>query len=74
MDIVLYSTHCPKCNMIETKLKQKHINYTVNTNVDEMKQLGFHSMPVLKIDNQYLDFHRAYKWVMTAPAEGINAN
>ena len=74
MDIILYSTHCPKCNMIEKKLKEKNIPYTVNTDVNEMLNLGFKSLPVLKIDNKILDFKMAYKWVMTTPTEAKDAD
>ena len=31
--VVFYSTHCPKCNILEKKLKQANIEYTEN-NVD----------------------------------------
>ena len=27
MNVILYSTHCPKCCVLEKKLKQKNISY-----------------------------------------------
>ncbi len=64
MNVILYSTHCPKCRMIEKKLDQKKITYTVIDDVEEMKRLNFHSLPVLKLDDKVLTFKEAYKWVM----------
>jgi glutaredoxin len=36
--ITLYSTGCPKCKVLETKLNNKNIEFNVNTDVDEMLQ------------------------------------
>ena len=61
--ITVYSTHCPKCQTIETKLKMKHIEYTINDNVDDMLKKGFKSAPMLDIDGEILDFGQAIKWI-----------
>ena len=29
-DIVIYSTGCPACKFLEQRLKDKHINFTIN--------------------------------------------
>ena len=62
-EIILYSTGCPKCRILETKLQSKGIYYTKNTSVDEMTKLGFTNVPMLKVDNDYLDFGDAVRWV-----------
>ena len=40
MEIILYSTNCPKCKILEKKLTEKNIKFTKNNNVIEMSELG----------------------------------
>ena len=61
--IILYTTHCPKCRVIETKLSKKGIAFETNDNVDEMIKLGFKLAHVLYVDGQYLDFAQANNWI-----------
>ena len=62
-EIVLYSTGCPKCMVLEQKLKEKGIEFNINNNVDEMLEMGMNSVPGLKIGNEVLGFLDAVKWV-----------
>lgn len=60
----LYSTNCPKCKVLETKLNQKQIDYTICTDIDEMRSLKIMSAPMLGLeDGSLLDFVKAVKWV-----------
>ena len=61
--IIVYSTGCPRCNIIEAKLKEKNIDFTVNNNIDEMSELGIMSVPVLSIDGKLLQFKEANDWI-----------
>ena len=61
-DITLYTIDCPKCKQLEKLLNSKNITYTVNKNLDEMKQLGISSAPVLRVDDELLDFAKAWAW------------
>lgn len=63
MNIIMYSTHCPKCKILEKKLEQKGIEYTVITDILEMGKLGIRSVPVLRVNNEMLDFKQAVEWV-----------
>ena len=63
MDVTFYSTHCPKCKVLEIKLKQAGISYVENDNVEEMRELGINAAPALKVDDQLLDFSSAIKWI-----------
>lgn len=63
MNVILYSTNCPKCRILEQKLNSKNITFTINNNVDEMEKLGIMSAPVLKIDGVFYNFGEAIKWV-----------
>lgn len=61
--ITLYTTHCPKCNVLKSKLDSKNIEYKIVEDVDIMQNKGFSSAPVLEVDNEMLDFVNAIKWV-----------
>ena len=63
MKITLYSTHCPKCLVLEEKLQDKNIDYELVTDIDEMVKKGFQSAPVLEVDGKLMDFSEANKWV-----------
>ena len=63
MTITLIGTGCPKCNILASKLKAKGINFIDSNNIDEAIEQGFMSAPILKIDNEYMDFGAAIKWV-----------
>ena len=65
--ITLYSTNCPKCNVLEKKLKDKSMDFELVTDFDtkELIRKGFLSAPVLKVDDKYMDFVEANKWLQT---------
>ena len=63
MKVILYSTGCPKCRVLKTKLDKKNINYTENNNVEEMLELGFDLLPVLKVDDDIMNFTEANDWI-----------
>lgn len=63
MEIILYSTNCPKCKILEKKLTEKNIKFTKNNNVIEMLELGIDQVPVLSIDSEMLSFVEANKWI-----------
>ena len=63
MNVVLYSTHCPKCRVLETKLKQKGINYQEVNDVAIMQEKGFDFVPVLEIDGVVYSFKEAIEWI-----------
>ena len=64
MTVKLYTTHCPRCRVIEKKLAQKKIEYEEVTNMDKMLKLGFTSAPMLEVDGKVYDFRDANRWLM----------
>lgn len=62
-DVILYSTGCPKCRVLEAKLKNRNIIYHLVTDRDEMLKKGFTKVPVLKINGKFLDFYDANNWI-----------
>lgn len=62
--VVLYSTHCPKCKLLEKQLNKQNIEYKVIDDKDVMIAKGFQSAPKLEINGEILDYTMALKWVM----------
>ena len=63
MNVVLYSTHCPRCNVLEKKLKQKNIGYREVNDVETMKEKGYLTVPILEVDGTSMDFKAANDWI-----------
>jgi glutaredoxin len=63
MEIKLYTTHCPQCKALETKLAKKNVSYEEIDDQEVMKELGFKSVPMLQVDGQTYNFSQAIKWV-----------
>ncbi len=62
--MILYTTHCPRCRMLEAALASKNIAYETCEDVQKMKELGFTEVPVLEIDGRRLSCGEAMKYVM----------
>lgn len=63
MEVILYSTGCPKCNVLKKKLNDKNINFTENNDIGTMTSLGIEQVPVLSIDGKLMDFTQANTWI-----------
>ena len=63
MEIILYTTHCPKCSIIEKKLNMKQITYTEETDTNVMTSLGIDAVPVLSVDGRMMSFRDANNWI-----------
>lgn len=63
LTVILYSTHCPKCNVLEKKLKQKNISYKEVNDIEKMKEKGYLSVPILEVNDVSMDFKTASDWL-----------
>lgn len=63
MNVVLYSTHCPKCKVLSSKLNQKNISYEEINDVELMAQKGFATVPQLEVDGVVYNFKEAVEWI-----------
>lgn len=63
MKIILYTTHCPKCRVVETKLSQKGIKYESCEDVEIMRQKGISTLPVLEINGVFYNFKDAVNYI-----------
>lgn len=63
MKVILYSTGCPKCNVLNAKLNSKNIEFEVINDMDIMLEKGFMQAPMLEVDEKVMDFSAAIKWI-----------
>lgn len=63
MNVILYSTGCPKCTILTKKLEQKDVKFSVVGDVDLMEAKGFTSLPMLEVNGEMMDFGEAVRWV-----------
>lgn len=61
--IILYSTDCPRCRILESKLNEKNIDFILAADITDAIDAGFMSAPVLKVDDEWMDFGTAVKWI-----------
>lgn len=69
--VTLYTTHCPKCEVLKKKLEAANIQYETVDDRDEILKVAekhnFTSVPLLSIpcENEYeiFDFGRAVSWI-----------
>lgn len=64
-DFVLYSTGCPKCKVLEKKLKSKNVDFVIESDIEPVAKLGYTSAPILWYRNadKYYTFSEAVKFV-----------
>lgn len=63
MKITLYSTHCPKCNVLEKKLKMRNLEYEEVNDVEIMREKGYLTVPILEVDGKSMDYKKANDWI-----------
>ena len=63
MELVLYTTHCPKCKVIESKLNAKKIEFDIVDDKATLIEMGIVSVPVLEADGKKMSFLEANKYV-----------
>lgn len=62
--IILYTTHCPRCRVLEKKLKQKNIPYLTIEDTAIMEEKGFSAVPMMTIGTSApMDFKQANDWI-----------
>ena len=61
--IILFSTGCPKCNVLKKKLNTAGIEYEEVNDVNTMNKLGIDAVPMLKVDGKLLSYIDAVKYI-----------
>ena len=64
MNIVVYSTHCPQCKVLEKKLQMAGIEFTICDDMEKMNKMGMKSAPGLQVEGgSVMNFKDAMTWV-----------
>ena len=63
MSVVLYTNHCPCCEVLESRLKAVGIRYRVVDDVRMMLEMGLTTMPMLETDEMMMNYPVAMKWL-----------
>lgn len=63
MKIILYSTNCPKCKVLNAKLTQKNIEHETITDIDKMLALSIRTAPLLEVDGKRYEFSEAINFI-----------
>lgn len=63
MKVVFYTIGCPKCRVLENKLKAKKVAFEECTDIDIMESKGFETAPMLEVDGVEMNFSEAAKWI-----------
>lgn len=63
-DVVkLYSTGCPRCKVLITKMDNKDIKYDVISDESVMEEMGIQSVPQLEVNGTLMEFGDANRWI-----------
>ena len=63
MQVILYSTGCPKCKVLKAKLDSKEISYDIISDTSVMVNKGIETVPVLEVNGNMMDFKTAVDWI-----------
>lgn len=66
MNVTLFSTDCPRCKILESKLAEKKIAFNVikgDQAIEYISSRGFMSAPLLMVDGTNYEFGKAIRWV-----------
>ncbi len=63
MKIILYTTHCPMCTVLEEKLEDAGFEYETVEDPQEIIKLGYYSAPILSVDENTMTFKEACDWI-----------
>lgn len=61
--VVFHSSHCPRCKILEIKLKDKGIEYEENNDIQVMLSKGLETAPALEVDGKLMGFKEAVDWI-----------
>ena len=61
--ITVYTTHCPRCKILEKTLASHGVDYVAVEDVDTIVAKGFQMVPMMEVDGKVLDFKEAMFWI-----------
>lgn len=63
MKVILYTIHCPGCEILKKMLIKKNIECMEVTDIDVMTEKGLMSVPMLEVDGEIMDYKQASDWI-----------
>lgn len=63
MKVVFYTIDCPKCRVLESKLKAKRVVFEECHDIEIMQEKGFENAPMLEVNGTAMNFGDAVKWI-----------
>ncbi len=65
MSVVLYTIDCPKCLVLEKKLKQKQIPFVKVSDQEILVAKGFGDahFPILEVDDVRMEYRTSIEWL-----------
>ena len=63
MITIFTTSHCPRCQLLKTKLDQLNIPYEVFDDEEKMMDMGIQSVPMMSVDGRLMDFADALKYL-----------
>lgn len=61
--IVLYSTGCSRCQILEKKLDAANIKYIRVEDIHLMIAKGMMSAPMIEVNDEVMDYDKASEWI-----------
>lgn len=65
MELILYTTGCENCRILEQILNKKGLKYAIIQGEDPIMEMGMTSAPILKVDGEPLVYWKAVKFLNT---------
>lgn len=62
-EIKFYTIDCPACMVLEKKLEAKGVVFTKINDIETLQSLNIEQFPVLEVNNEFLSYSKAIKWV-----------
>lgn len=62
-EIKFYTIDCPACMVLEKKLEAKGVVFTKISDIETLQSLNIEQFPVLEVNNEFLSYSKAIKWV-----------
>lgn len=62
-EVKFYTIDCPACMVLEKKLEAKGVVFTKINDIETLQSLNIEQFPVLEVNNEFLSYSKAVKWV-----------
>ena len=61
--VIVYTTGCPQCKVLEQLLNAKHVSYNTCSDIDVMMSMGITAVPMMKVNDKLMNFQDSMAWI-----------